>query len=155
MVTKLFLQNTQNNLSGYYDLNAVAGNSLQTLVVTLTNGGDDIQWTVSVGGAAAAFITKPFSANFTLTSVNASVWERESNANDETQGAFRLYKYSGGAEGAAIDATSYKVELQRAGTLDIDNLKEKFKEEVDKNEDLIFTFEVHDNSVRLWKELMC
>src|SRR3989344_4324405 len=107
MATKLFLRATTVQVAGYSDLDGAAGSSITSAVVTLTSGGTNIQWTATEGGTAMAWITKPFAAGFTLTSVDVSVWQRESNGNDEAKGRFQLYKYSGGAEGSALDAAGY------------------------------------------------
>ena len=103
MATKLFLRNT--TTSGVidtgdavvYDMLSVAGAAVDTDTVTLTTVGTDIQWTQTGGGNSVAWISGRVPAGgFTLTTTDISVWLLESNMNDEAEGRFRVYKYSGG-----------------------------------------------------------
>lgn len=103
MATKLFLRNTTANGitdSGdgvVYDMLTVAGAAVDTDTVTLTDGGTQIQWTQSGGGASIAWISGRVPAGgFTLTSTDISVWLLESNMNDEAAGRFRVFKYTPG-----------------------------------------------------------
>ena len=102
MATKLFLLNTTTNGitdSGdgvLYDMDTVAGAASDDDIVTLTDGGTEIQWTQSAGGSSIAWISgRAPSGGFTLTTTDISVWLLESNMNDEAEGRYRVFKYDG------------------------------------------------------------
>ncbi len=103
MATKLFLKNTSVNRitdtgDGFvYDMTTTAGGASDTAVVTLTNGGTNIQWTKTAGGTSIAWISgRVPSGGFTLTTSDVSAWLQESNGNDEAGGRLRIYKYTPG-----------------------------------------------------------
>lgn len=74
-----------------------AGAGADTDVVTLTDGGTNIQWTNTAGGSSIAWISGRVPAGgFTLTATDISVWLHESNMNDEAKGRYRVYKYTPG-----------------------------------------------------------
>lgn len=101
----LYLRNTTTNGIGtittphvdtVYDLVATAGAGAATAVVTLTAGGTDIPWTVTAGGLHVGWISGRASVGFTLTSVAINIWQEEGNANDNSGGACRIYRYRAG-----------------------------------------------------------
>ncbi len=103
MATKLFLRNTTTNGitdtgdGVVYDMLTVAGAGVDTDIVTLTDGGTQIQWTQSAGGSSIAWISgRVPSGGFTLTTTDISVWLLESNMNDEAEGRYRVFKYTPG-----------------------------------------------------------
>src|SRR3990172_76715 len=103
MATVLALRNTTTNGitdtgdGVVYDMVTTFGASVDTDQVTLTNGGTEIQWTQSAGGASIAWISGRVPAGgFTLTTTDISVWLLESNMNDEAEGRYRVFKYTPG-----------------------------------------------------------
>ena len=103
MATTLYLRNTTTNGitdtgdAVVYDMVIAAGSAVDSDVVTLANGGTNIQWTQSAGGSSIAWISGRIPAGgFTLTTGTFSGWFLESNMNDEAGGRVRLYKYTPG-----------------------------------------------------------
>jgi hypothetical protein len=106
MATTLYLRNTTTNgiasittphVDTVYDMVTTAGAGSATCVVTLTSGGTDIPWTVTADGNHVGWISgRAPVGGFTLTSVSISNWQNESNANDNSGGACRVYRYRAG-----------------------------------------------------------
>jgi hypothetical protein len=95
MATILFMRETTGNAIGSFrDAVTTAGSSTTTGVVTLTNGGSNIQWTKTAGGAALEWISgRSPVGGWTLSGlVSVQLRALESNANDQAQGRIRLYK---------------------------------------------------------------
>jgi hypothetical protein len=103
MATRLYFRNIDAPSSIGTTLRYMAGGrgaSVVTNTVTLTNGGNNIPWTITAGGTAARWVSPPVPAGgFTLDgNITFNAWARESNNNDETTIGFRVYKLSGGSE---------------------------------------------------------
>ena len=95
MSTKLFLRATQANSIGatYFDMLTAAGASATTAVVATTNGGTEIQWTQTSGGAELLFVSGRVPAGgFTLTTTDISIWASESGTGIDAAGAYRIFK---------------------------------------------------------------
>lgn len=101
MATKLFLRNTTSNGitdSGdgiLYDLSTSAGSSVDTSVTNTSASGTQIQATKTAGGSTVAWISgRAPSGGFTLTAVDISLWQVESNMNANIGGRYRVFKRS-------------------------------------------------------------
>ena len=95
MSTKLFLRATQANSIGatYFDMLTAAGAAATTAVVATTNGGTEIQWTQTSGGAELLFVSgRAPAGGFTLTTTDISIWASESGTGIDAAGAYRIFK---------------------------------------------------------------
>lgn len=70
------------------------GATATTWQTTLTNGGNNIQWTKTLGGSVAEWISPRTPAGgFTLSgNITFNIWARESNLNDECTIAARVFR---------------------------------------------------------------
>jgi hypothetical protein len=111
--TTLYLRNTHSKVSGYYDLEITRGPGAATGVVNTASSGTNIQWTKTAAGLSMAWISAPAPVGgFTLdATATFNLWVIESNIAANAGARARLYKYSGGAEGAAIGAWDDGVEF--------------------------------------------
>src|SRR5688572_9109255 len=103
MATRFYLRNLDAGAAMGTTLRFMLGGrgaSVVTNTVTLTNGGNNIPWTITAGGTAARWVSPRVpSGGFTLDgNITFNLWASESNANDETTVAVRVYKLSGGVE---------------------------------------------------------
>lgn len=113
--TKIRLHNTASTIAGYkcmdLALGPIGGANVNT-VTTTTNSGTDIQLTNTAGGTALAWITEPLAAGFTLSgTVTLNLYGGESGSGINAKFRARLYKYSGGSEGAEIFLADMAAEL--------------------------------------------
>lgn len=73
------------------------GSSSDTVVTNTTANGTEIQATKTAGGSTVAWISGRVPAGgFTLTAVDISLWQIESNMNANIGGRFRLFKRTSG-----------------------------------------------------------
>jgi len=98
MATKTFIRSTTLLKTGYYDLNTTAGAGATTAVVNTAASGTNIQWTVSAGGAAMAWISQRLSAGITLTTSDCSIWAYSSSNSANAGARSKLYRYTAFAE---------------------------------------------------------
>jgi hypothetical protein len=99
VATKLFLQNVSTsgiNDSGdalLYDMVTTAGSTSDTSVTNTVGSGTEIQATKTAGGPTIAWISgRAPIGGFTLTAVDISIWQIESNNAANIGGRFRLFK---------------------------------------------------------------
>jgi hypothetical protein len=110
--TRLYLHATTASIAGYKDMTLSLGAGVVTLVTNTAAGGTDIQVTNTAGGTAQAWISPAVVTGFTLSgTVTCNVYGGESATTANTAFRCRLYKYSGGAEGAAILTANMTTEL--------------------------------------------
>lgn len=89
MPTTFYLQSGGAGFSGYDIARLTRGSSVETATVNTTNGGTDIQWTLTGGGTALSFCSRPLSAAVTISgTVTVNVWAVESAA--QANAGFRL-----------------------------------------------------------------
>jgi hypothetical protein len=73
------------------------GSSADTVVTNTTASGTEIQATKTAGGSTVAWISgRVPTGGFTLTAVDISLWELESNMSANIGGRFRLFKRTSG-----------------------------------------------------------
>jgi len=94
MATKLYLRNTQDNITGYYDLSTVVGAGIDTCVTNTVVSGTEIQLTKTAGGSTVAWISKAVGVAFTLTTTDISLWQSESHVAANCGGRYRLFNYA-------------------------------------------------------------
>lgn len=113
--TKMRLHNTPSAIAGYKCLDLAlgpAGRANINTVTTSTASGTDIQLTDTAGGTVLKWISEPLSAGVTISgSVIANLYGGESATTVNAAFRVRLYKYSGGSEGAAILTSDMSSEL--------------------------------------------
>ena len=116
-MSRLYLSNEQSDVSSTYKTlyvgyrrptsTAVAVSSTAT-----TASGDGIQAKASDGTTALAWITKPFAAAVTITSIQAlNIWAKEAAAAANASVGYELYNYTAGAEGATFWTKTAYAEL--------------------------------------------
>lgn len=113
--TKVRLHNTASSIAGYKAMDLAlgpAGRSIINTVTTSTVGGTDIQLTDTAGGTALKWISEPLSAGVTISgSMIANLYGGESATTVNAGFRVRLYKYSGGSEGASVLTSDMPAEL--------------------------------------------
>jgi hypothetical protein len=115
--TRLYLHATTSSIAGYKDMTVSLGAGVVTLVTNTAAGGTDIQVTNTAGGTAQAWISPALVTGFTLSgTVTCNVYGGESATTANVAFRCRLYKYSGGAEGAAILTANMTTELNTSLT---------------------------------------
>lgn len=93
MPTTFYLQSGGAGFSGYDIARLTRGSAVTTAVVNTTSGGTDIQWTVTGGGAALSFCTRPLSAAVTISgTVTVNVWAVESAAQANAEFRLKLFR---------------------------------------------------------------
>jgi hypothetical protein len=94
-------------IGAYRDLLITAAGTTSTAIVnTVTGGaGTEVQWTLTAGGTAAAWISERLSRNFYLSNpdasnaaISASAWALESATTANAAVRLKLFRYRGGAE---------------------------------------------------------
>jgi len=116
MATKLRLHNTPSSISGYRCMDLSLGPTGAAIVTSVTNtaaSGTDIQClTQATGGVALAWISEPLSAGFTCSgTITFNIYGSESSLSANCKFRGRLYKYSGGVEGAAFATIDMSAEF--------------------------------------------
>lgn len=111
-LTKLRLHATASSIAGYKEMTLSLGAGTANLVTNTSAGGTDIQVTNTGGGTAQAWISEALVSGFTLAgTVTCNVYGGQSANTANTALRCRLYKYSGGAEGAALLTANMTTEL--------------------------------------------
>jgi len=106
-MARLYPSNEAADISGYkalyVNMRRPGSTAVATSVTNTTASGNLIQTTATAGGTALAFITKPFAAAVTITSIQTLVtWAKESAAAANANIGYALYKYTAGAEEATF-----------------------------------------------------
>lgn len=97
MPTTFYLQNGGAGYSGYNVARLSRGSGVTTATVDTTNGGTDIQWTLTSGGTALSFCTRPLSSAVTISgTVTVNVWAVESATQANAGFRMKLYKLTPG-----------------------------------------------------------
>lgn len=123
MATLLYPISSNSDISGYQQLlinerNPSPPATAATGVTNTTGSGDNIPMTITAGGTALKFITKPLSVAVTISSVPFwNAWGLESNASANAGLQFRIYQYTGGAIGSSLLTDSFGTELGTAAAI--------------------------------------
>lgn len=113
----LYFTNLDSDISGYKLLlvnerNPSPPSSVASAVTTTTGSGSDIPMTITAGGTALKFITKPLSVAVTLASVPFyNIWGLEAAASANSGLELRIAQYTGGSQGSSLLTDSYGTEL--------------------------------------------
>lgn len=93
MATTFYLLSGGAGYSGYNVARLTRGASTATAIVNTTSGGTDIQWTVTAGGAALSFCTRPLSAAVTISgTVTVNIWAVESATQANAVSRLKVFK---------------------------------------------------------------
>lgn len=115
--TKIRLHDQASDVAGYKNADLLLGPGNTTAVTNTAASGTDIQVTKTGGGTALAWITPPFQAAVTLSStLTCNIYAGESASAANSALRCRLFKYSGGSEGAAIVTANMTTELSTSTT---------------------------------------
>jgi len=115
--TKLYLHDAASDVSGYKEATVSLGPANTTAVTNTVASGTDIQVTKTGGGATVAWITAPFQTAVTISgTVTCNVYGGESATSANAAFRCRLYKYSGGSEGATFMTANMTTELNTSTT---------------------------------------
>jgi len=119
--TKLRLHDQPSSIAGYKTMDLAlggVGKDVSTAVTNTAASGTNIQVTKTAGGTALAWISEPLHAGFTLSgTVTGNPYGKESATGANASLRWRLYQYTGGAEGAAIAVCQATAELTTSITL--------------------------------------
>lgn len=117
--TKLLMHDAAGAISGYKVTNTSQGAALTTGVTNSVAGPTaGVQMTKTAGGSALAWISAPLASAVTISgTVTLNGWALESNGTCNCGVEVRVYKYSGGSEGAAFLTSEKGTELTTSAAL--------------------------------------
>lgn len=112
MPTTFYLQNGGAGYTGYNIARLTRGTATATATVNTAASGTDIQWTVTAGGTALSFCTRPLSAAVTISgTVTINVWASESNNQANAGYRMKLFKLTPDGTKTLFATLSRGVEL--------------------------------------------
>lgn len=117
MSTSMYLTNLDSDVSGYKLLlvnerNPSPPSAVATAVTATTSSGSNIPATLTSGGIAAKWITKPLAVAVTIASAPyVNWWGKEDAAATNSGLQIRVAKYTAGAQGSDLLTASFGTEL--------------------------------------------
>lgn len=123
MGTRVYLTNLASDVSGYKlaligTPNPNPPSALVTAVTATTSGGSSIPMTLTSGGTAAKWITKPLLTGLTIAGkIFANIWAYESNAAANATLELQIAPYTTSQQSAILDDLTYTTELTTSAAL--------------------------------------